>query len=88
MKNIVKDYTCIFLSLVLLFSGIKTKKAFILIRRNFRLNFFIGFLEYSYFKELKSELKDLLAFYRSSVLFLIAAAFGWTRADKMVGELV
>ena len=44
LKNIFKDYLCIFMNLILLFSGFKTRKALLLIRRNYRLNFFIGFL--------------------------------------------
>jgi hypothetical protein len=44
LKNILKDYACIFMSLFLLLSGFKTKRGILLIRRNFHLNFFIGFL--------------------------------------------
>lgn len=44
MKNIFKDYACILMNIILLLSVFKTMKAFLLIRRNYRLNFFIGFL--------------------------------------------
>lgn len=43
-KSIFKDYACIFLNILLLLSGFKTSKALLLIKRNYRLNFFIGFL--------------------------------------------
>jgi hypothetical protein len=44
LRNIFKDYACILLNIILLLSGFKTKKSLLLIRRNYRLNFFIGFL--------------------------------------------
>ena len=52
LKNIFKDYACIFMNILLLVSVFKTKKAIFLIKRNYRLNFFKGFLEYSYYNEL------------------------------------
>lgn len=52
LRNIFKDYACIFMNILLLVSIFKTKKALFLIKRNYRLNFFKGFLEYSYYTEL------------------------------------
>lgn len=48
LRNVAKDYACVAINVVLLLSGFKTKKALLLIKRNFRLNFFVGFLKYSY----------------------------------------
>lgn len=50
MKKVFKDYLCIFLNIILLFSGVKTVKAIELMMRNYRLNFFVGFLKYSFLK--------------------------------------
>lgn len=50
MKNVFKDYLCIFINIILLMSIVKTKKAIRLIIRNYRLNFFVGFLKYSFLK--------------------------------------
>lgn len=44
LKNILKDYACIFMSIILILSGFKTKRGLQLMKRNFHLNFFIGFL--------------------------------------------
>jgi len=88
LRNIFKDYLCIFMNLVLLFSGFKTRKALLLIRRNYRLNFFIGFLEYSYFNELLKELRNLGLIYIDIVYGLIALFFGWTRADRLINQLI
>ena len=87
LRNFFKDYACILLSAVLLLSGFKTRKAIILIRRNFRLNFFIGFLEYSYFKELRVEMVELLLCYADLFLASVAVLFGWTRADHFFKTL-
>ena len=88
LRNIFKDYMCIIMNLVLLFSGFKTRKAILLIRRNYRLNFFIGFLEYSYFNELVKEMKNLGLIYVDVIYGIIALLFGWTRADLLVRDLL
>jgi len=49
LKNALKDYACIFMNLLLFLSVFKTKKALILFKKNYKLNFFIGFLEFSYY---------------------------------------
>lgn len=54
IRNIFKDYACIFMNIFLLLSIFKTKKSLLLIRRNYRLNFFIGFLDFAYYNELKN----------------------------------
>ena len=87
IKKVGKDYLCIFLSVVLLFTGIKTKKALLLIRKNFRLNFFVGFLKYEYLQELKTEFIDLFLIYRQIFILSIALIFGWTRASEIINEL-
>jgi hypothetical protein len=79
IRNFFKDYACIFLNIVLLISIFKTKKALFLIRRNYRLNFFIGFLEYSYFTELINEIVSLGKIYKNFFFFVVAVLFGWTR---------
>jgi hypothetical protein len=72
------------MNIALLLSGFKTKKALFLIRRNYRLNFFIGFLEYSYFQELKNEMVSLAIIYKNIFFLVIAVLFGWTRANEIV----
>lgn len=88
MRNIFKDYACIIINAVLLLSGFKTRKALLLIRRNYRLNFFIGFLEYSYFQELSKELISLGLIYIDVAYFIVACIFGWPRANLLVRELL
>ena len=72
------------MNIILLFSGFKTRKALILIKRNYRLNFFVGFLEYSYFNELIKEIKSLVQNYCDVVNFVVACLFGWTRCHLLV----
>jgi len=81
MKNILKDYLCIFLNILLLFSIVKTKKAIQLIVRNYRLNFFVGFLRYSYLKDLVYELIEVALIYKSIFVLLVALVMGWSRID-------
>jgi hypothetical protein len=50
MRNVFKDYLCILLNILLLLSGVKSRKAIALIKRNYQLNFFVGFLKYSFLK--------------------------------------
>jgi hypothetical protein len=88
LRQIFKDYACIFMNVVLLLSGFKTRKALILIRRNYRLNFFIGFLTYSYFNELLKELRSLAFIYYDLAHFVVACLFGWTRAHLLVRALL
>ena len=88
LRNLFKDYLCICINLVLLLSGFKTRKALLLIRRNYRLNFFIGFLEYSYFNELLKELRNLGLIYVDIIYGFIALLFGWTRADLLINQLI
>jgi len=57
LRNVFKDYLCILINVVLLLSLVKSRKAIGLILRNYRLNFFVGFLKYSFFKELLYELQ-------------------------------
>ena len=87
LKNIFKDYACIFLNVVLLLSGFKTNKALLLIKRNYRLNFFIGFLEYSYFEELQKEIISLFLIYADILLLIFACLFGWTKINQIVEQL-
>ena len=84
LKNIFKDYACIFLNVVLLLSGFKTNKALLLIKRNYRLNFFIGFLEYSYFEELQKEIISLFLIYADILLLIFACLFGWNKINQIV----
>lgn len=84
LRNIFKDYACIILNIMLLLSGFKSRKALLLIRRNYRLNFFIGFLEYSYFNELVKEIYSLGLIYVDVVYFAVACLFGWPRAHLLV----
>lgn len=76
------------MNILLLLSGFKSRKALLLIRRNYRLNFFIGFLEYGYFNELVKELWSLAFIYLDIVYFAVACIFGWPRAPVLVRELV
>ena len=79
-KNIIKDYLCILLTMVLIFTIIKAKKAVKLALKNFRLNFFVGFLKYSYYQELKEELKSAGWFYHNAFFLSIAMIADWPRA--------
>jgi hypothetical protein len=81
MKNILKDYLCIFLSILLLLSIVKTKKAIQLIMRNYRLNFFVGFLKYSFLKDLTYELVEVFYIYKSFFVLIVALVLGWSRTD-------
>lgn len=76
------------MNIILLLSVFKTRKALIMIRRNYRLNFFIGFLEYGYFNELIKELHSLGLIYVDMVYFLTACLVGWHRAHLLISDLL
>ena len=79
-KKLANDYLCILLYLVLLLSGIKTRRALTLIYRNFKLNFYVGYLKYSHLKELKNEVVEGLHFYKCFLLVVLAVGHGPYRA--------
>ena len=47
LKKVAKDYECILLYLLLIFSIIKTRRAIRLFIRNAKINFYVGLLKYS-----------------------------------------
>ena len=68
------DFVCLVLTLTLLFSGLRSKQALDLIRKNFKRNLTIGFLLYDYKKDLIAQnillLKDIQAVMQSILILL------------------
>ena len=52
------------------------ERVLILIKRNVKLNFYVGFLKYSHLEELKKEVIEAANFYQSFFILVVAVAFG------------
>ena len=83
MRKLAKDYLCIFLYIVLLCSGVKTKRVLVLIKRNIKLNFYVGYLKYSHLKELSAELREAGNFYKSFLIILMSAIYAPYRGKQI-----
>lgn len=50
LGKLSNDYLCILLYIILLLSFVKTRRTLTLIYRNFKINFYVGYLRYSHLK--------------------------------------
>ena len=66
----------------------KTKRVLILIKRNVKLNFYVGFLKYSHLEELKKEVIEAANFYQSFFILVVAVAFGPYRMKESWQKII
>lgn len=87
IRKVSQDYRCIFLYVILLLSIVKTKRTAYLIIRNIKLNFYVGFLKYSHYQELKNELREAGQFYLSIWILILAAIILPLRCKQIAGKV-